>query len=127
MLIKKKIMVGNKSIYERWDQFMYLLAAQPRRQVISSLMEGSQGDHLPLPEAAMTPEIDRDPERFAVTLRNHHLPMLAEADYIEWMSDPFRVSRGTRFDEPATVMDLLLSHGTELSPALVSGCVGENS
>lgn len=127
MLITKNIMTGNKSIYERWDQFMYLLSAQPRRQVISSLMEVSKGDHLPLPDAAMTPEISREPKQYAVALRNHHLPMLASADYIEWMSDPFRVSRGNRFDEPATVMDILLSHSSELSPALVSGCVGENS
>lgn len=126
-LTTKNIMAVNTTIYERWDQFMYLLSAQPRRQVITSLLENGEEEHLPLPDAAMTPEISTQPEQHAITLRNHHLPMLASADYIEWTSDPFRVSRGRRFEEPATVMDLLLSEGAQLSPALVSGCVGENS
>lgn len=116
-------MTEEMSIYDRWDQFMRLLSAQPRRQIISSLMNAPEQDAQPLPDAAMTPELSIEPERFQIKLRQIHLPLLADADYVLWTKDPFQVRRGPRFEEPASVMDVLLSADDRLSPALVSGCV----
>lgn len=115
------------TIYDRWDQFMKLLSAQPRRQIISSLMDAPDQHWVQLPEAAITPEISIDPDRFGIRLRQIHLPMLANASYIRWTESPFRVRKGDRFDEPASVMAVLLSSDQQLSPALVSGCVAESS
>lgn len=118
-------MTEEQTIYERWDQFMYLLSAQPRRQIIVSLMDKSDNQALSLPEAAITPEISVETESFKVKLRQIHVPMLADADYVHWSKNPFQIRRGTRFDEPASVMEVLLSAGHRLSPSLVSGCVEE--
>lgn len=116
-------MTVEMTIYDRWDQFMYLLSAQPRRQIITSLMQaGEQGVHA-LTDAAETPGHSVDPDRFQLKLRQIHLPMLADADYISWTDDPFQARQGPRFDEPASVMETLLAAEDHLSPALVSDCV----
>lgn len=114
------------TIYDRWDQFMYLLSAQPRRQIISTLMDAPEHAGRPLPDAAMTPDLAIEPERLHVTLRQIHLPLLADAEYVAWTKDPFRVRRGPRFEEPSSVMEVLLSADDRLSPALVAGCVEEH-
>lgn len=113
------------TIYDRWDQFMYLLSAQPRRQIIATLMDAPEQDQHPLPDAAITPDLSVDPEQFQIELRQIHLPLLADADYIQWTKEPFHVRRGPRFAEPASVMEVLLSADDRLPPALVSGCVEE--
>lgn len=118
-------MTDGLSIYDRWDQFMYLLSAQPRRQIISTLMDHPEEGGHPLPDAAMTPERSIKPELFQINLRQIHLPLLADADYIEWSKDPFQVWRGPRFAEPASVLEVLLAADARLSPTLVTGCVEE--
>lgn len=109
------------TIYDRWDQFMAVLSAQPRRQIVASLMEASP--ERPLPDAAITPDVPPDPERYRVTLRNRHLPTLADAEYVRWTGEPFQVRRGPRFDEPAAVMRALLSPDPQLPSSLTSNCV----
>lgn len=118
-------MTDASTIYERWDQFMYLLSAQPRRQIIATLMDAPEQDAQPLPDAAMTPGLSVEPERFQITLRQIHLPLLADAAYVQWSEDPFQVRRGPRFAEPSSAMEALLSADDRLSPALVAGCVEE--
>lgn len=118
-------MTEKLTIVDRWDQFMNLLSAQPRRQIISTLMEAPERDTHPLPDAAITPELSTDPERFQIELRHVHLPLLANAEYVQWSKDPFQVRRGPRFEEPSSVMEVLLSAGDRLAPALVNGCVEE--
>lgn len=120
-------MTEEQTIYERWDQFMHMLSAQPRRQIITSLMDLPEDQALSLPEGAITPEIPIDRERFTMKLRQIHVPMLAKADYVRWSTSPFKVRRGTRFDEPASVMEALLSAEDTLSPSLVSGCVEDSA
>lgn len=120
-------MTTKPTIYERWDEFMYQLSAQPRRQIITSLMEAPDLAWLPLPEAAVTPDLDIDLERLELKLRQIHLPTMTKAGYVGWTKEPFRVNRGPRFDEPAAVMEVLLSADNELPPALVSGCVSETA
>lgn len=119
-------MTDEMTIYDRWDQFMYLLSAQPRRQIISTLMDASGQDARPLPDAAITPDLPVEPERLQVKLRQIHLPLLADAEYIQWTQEPFQVRRGPRFAEPSSVMEVLRSAEDRLAPALVSGCVEES-
>jgi hypothetical protein len=118
---------GEGTIYDRWDQFMYLLSAQPRRQIITSLMDNPEQYRLPLPEAAITPEISVNKNQFEVKLRQVHLPLLAEADYVQWSTNPLQVQRGRRFDEPASAMEVLLSAEDRLASPLVSGCVEKST
>jgi hypothetical protein len=118
---------GEATIYDRWDQFMYLLSAQPRRQIITSLMNRPYEGRLPLPDAAITPDISIDKDQFEAKLRQIHVPLLAEARYVQWTSNPFQVQRGRRFDVPASVMAVLLSAEDKLAPSLVSGCVEESA
>lgn len=114
------------TVVDRWDQFMYLLSAQPRRQIVVSLMEAPEGRQLSLPEAAITPAVSVEAERDEIELHHRHLPLLADAGYVRWTAEPFRVQRGPRFDEPATVMRALLSADDQLAPSLVSDCVAES-
>lgn len=74
-----------------------------------SLMDLPEERRLPLPEAALTPTVAVDPEQFVIELQHHHLPTLAAAGYIRWEQDPFCVQRGPHFEEPATVLRILLA------------------
>lgn len=114
---------GRTGIYDRWDQFMSLLSAQPRRQIIASLIEAPDGARLSLPDAAINPDISINREQYEIDLRHRHLPLLAEADYVRWRSDPFQVWRGLRFEEPAGVMRALVSADDHLPPPLRTDCI----
>ncbi|WP_343124135.1 hypothetical protein [Natrialba sp. SSL1] len=96
-------------VQDRWDQLLQLLAARPRRQLISSLLDAPADQRLPLPSAAVSsPQAEAgDHDRIAIELRHQHLPALASVEYIRWERDPFCVRRGPRFDEPAAVIRVL--------------------
>lgn len=113
-------MSGDPAICDRWDELMYQLSALPRRQIVVSLMEAEADEALALPGAAKTSGADVDPDRFEIKIRQIHLPMLANVDYIQWTADPFHVRRGQRFDEPASVMRALLDEDAQLAPTLLS-------
>lgn len=89
---------------ERWQMIYQTLAAGTRRRIIGSLLEAPAGRRLSLPEAANLPEYRLDPERLRTNLLHNHLPMMAEAEFIEWESDPLTVGRGSRFDEVSSVI-----------------------
>lgn len=118
-------MTNDMTAYDRWDQFMYLLSDQVRRQIIVSLMNAPDQQPLPLPEAAITPDLPTDTDRLEIKLRQIHVPVLVEANYIESTDDPFQIRRGDRFEEPAAVMGVLLSSSDQLPPSVVKGCVEE--
>lgn len=110
---------------DRWDQCLDQLSMQPRRQIIMSLMEAPDKQRLSLPDAAMTPGLPKDTREYTCELHHHHLPALADVDYIRWTSEPFSVQRGPRFEEPAAFMRLLLSSGDQLPETMVAGCLKE--
>ncbi len=83
-------------------------------------MEAPADEPLALPEAARTPGAAVDPDRFEIKIRQIHLPMLADVDYIRWTADPFHVRRGPRFEAPSSVIRVLLAEDAQLAPALVS-------
>lgn len=107
---------------ERWDRAFTVLAAEPRREIIRSLLDVPRERRLPLPEAAESPNQSRGSETFTLQLRHHHLPKLAEAGYIRWESDPFCVQRGPNFEEPAFFIEAVLGSKDEIPVSLIKNC-----
>lgn len=107
---------------ERWDQLFDVLSAEPRREIIKSLVDVPQERRLPLPGAAESPNQSMDAETFEVELRHHHLPKLAEQGYVRWDRERFCVQRGHNFAEPAFIMETVLESADEVPESLVANC-----
>lgn len=103
-----------EGIIGRWDRVFKALAAEPRRQLIAAIAGAPEGEAVALPEAAMNPDVRSDPERLELELRHRHLPLLADADYVEWQSAPFRASRGSRFAEVEAVIEALTANANAI-------------
>ncbi|WP_340097919.1 hypothetical protein [Salinibaculum salinum] len=112
----------SERIIDGWNQVFNALAAEPRRQIIVSLLEAPSDRCLLLPEAANPPYALRDPEELSVELFHSHLPVLAAGDYVEWSEDPLCVERGPNFDEAAVVFRSLFDHVSDIPDRLVHGC-----
>lgn len=104
----------------RWNRVFKALAAEPRRQLVGALMDAPADESVPLPEAAMNSAVRSDPERLGLELRHRHLPLLADAGYVEWQSTPFRVARGARFAEVRAVFDGLAANAAVIPDPLRS-------
>lgn len=107
---------------ERWDQLYEALSAEPRRMIISSLLDEPEERRLPLPDAAESPNQSEDTETLRVQLHHHHLPLLAEAGYICWEKEPFVVQRGPRFNELGYILELVADSIDEIPPPLIDNC-----
>jgi hypothetical protein len=112
---------GERGGTERWNRLYEVLAAEHRRRILFSLMNEPE-ERLPLPEAAVSPNLSVDTETLRIQLRHRHLPKLAAADYVRWSSDPFRVRRGPAFEEAATVIRKIMEPDEELPERLVDEC-----
>lgn len=109
-------------IIEKWDKVFKALSAEPRRQLILSLLDAPPGQSVSLPEHAMTPNNPGDPEKLRQKLYHCHLPSLADQGFINWETDPLVASRGPQFDEIAVVFDALRATATDIPDSLVVGC-----
>ncbi|AXR77066.1 hypothetical protein [Natrarchaeobaculum sulfurireducens] len=109
-------------VIERWDRVFEAVAAEPRRQLIVSLLDREPDQSVRLPESAVNPNVPIAPERLERELKHCHLPLLADGGYIEWESDPFVASRGSRFEEVAVVFETLHSFAADVPDQLVLGC-----
>lgn len=107
---------------DRWDRVFNVLAAEPRREIIRSLLDEPHERRLPLPEATESPNQSMGTETFTLQLRHHHLPKLADAGYIRWESDPFCVQRGPNFEEPAFFIESVLESKDEIPSSLINNC-----
>ena len=116
---------GGGGACDRWNQLLHQLSAQPRRQIIVSLLDVPEERRLLLPEAALPSTSSVDPDRFVTELKHHHLPTLASAGYVRWEQDPFCVQRGPRFEVPAAVVQALLASADQLPEALTQGGIVE--
>lgn len=105
-----------------WDNVFEALSAEPRRQLIISLMDAPRDEAIPLLERAINPDAPADPDVLRTELFHRHLPLLDDLGFVEWESDPFVASRGPRFEEVAAVFEALHSHAAELPESLVLGC-----
>lgn len=106
----------------QWDQMFEVLSAEPRREIIRSLLKEPQERRLSLPKAAASPNQSMDSETLAIQLRHHHLPKLAEVGYVRWESDPFCVQRGPNFEEPAFIIRAVLDSVDEVPDSLINNC-----
>ncbi|ELY57726.1 hypothetical protein [Natronolimnohabitans innermongolicus] len=112
---------GRRAI-DRWDRVFEALSAEPRRQLIISLLDASREQSVSLPAQAMNPNVPADPERLRLELQHVHLPMLATMEFVEWETDPLRASRGPRFEDAAAVFEALHTNAAALPDRLVVGC-----
>ena len=101
---------------------MVLLSAEPRRQVIISLLNEPPERRLPLPEAADSPNLTMEPEELQLVLRHQHLPMLEDAGYIRWDPERSCVQRGPNFREVGDIMAILLDSVGHFPETLIEGC-----
>ncbi|MEF8777928.1 MAG: hypothetical protein V5A36_03355, partial [Natronomonas sp.] len=69
---------------KRWHRIFQTLSAGTRRQIIGSLLEAPSDRELSLPEAANMPDYRLDSELLQFNLVHNHLPLMAEAGFIEW-------------------------------------------
>lgn len=113
---------GPERVVCRWDQVFEALSAEPRRQIVRELLDVSPNESVSLPDAAINPNLDVDRDQLRLSLHHHHLPVLECYEYVEWSPEPFRVTRGTNFDEVATVIDSLYQNAHDIPDPLVDGC-----
>lgn len=113
---------NRKRIIRRWNRVFDALSAEPRRQLIVSLLDRSADESISLPEAAVNPNAPPDPEELRRDLYHRHLPMLEEGQFVEWETDPLTAVRGSRFDEVAVVLESLQATATDIPDSLVVGC-----
>lgn len=113
---------NGKQVIRRWNQVFDALSAEPRRQLIVSLLDSPDGKPVSLPESAVNPNVPVDPDRLRGELHHCHLPKLADAGFVEWEPDPLVAYPGPRFDEVAVVFDSLHAHATDVPDSLVVGC-----
>ena len=109
-------------VIERWDDVFKAASAEPRRQLIVSLLDAGEAEPVPLPESAVNPNVPVDPDSLRLELSHVHLPMLADMEFVEWETDPLIAFRGPHFDEVAVVFDTLHSAAVEIPDSLVIGC-----
>ncbi|TYL36091.1 hypothetical protein CV102_24275 [Natronococcus pandeyae] len=113
---------NGRRVVEGWDRVFRALSAEPRRQLIVSLLDAPANQSVSLPESATNPNIPADPEQLRRELPHRHLPMLADSGFIEWETDPLIASRGPKFDEVAAVFNALHAAATDIPDSLVIGC-----
>lgn len=106
------MMSDNDFTPNEWNRIFSALSAEPRRQLLTSLVESSPGQSVPLPEGAVTPNDDVDPAELKVRLYHNDLPMLADAEYIQWTTEPLTASRGPQFHKIECVIESIRSPST---------------
>ena len=111
-----------KARHSRLERRFQAASAEPRRQLIVSLLDSPSDGSVPLPESAANPNVPPNPDDLRRELVHRHLPMLADMEFIEWELEPFVASRGPRFDEVAVVFDALQAVTTDIPDSLVLGC-----
>lgn len=109
-------------VIEGWDTLFRALSAEPRRQIIVTLMDTPPDRELILPEAANPSFALRDPQKLYVELKHSHLPVLSSPGYVEWDTDPLRVRRGPNFEAAAAVFRALKDRADDIPDRLVYGC-----
>jgi len=107
---------------ERWDRAFRVLASEPRRQLLLSLLDAPGDERVTLPDAAEPSDRFVDREGLCVELRHNHLPQLSQAGYVTWTADPFVAERGPAFEEVGAVLETLVAEADRLPEQLVEGC-----
>jgi hypothetical protein len=115
---------AGKQISDNWNAVFDALGAEPRRQIVTALLNVSAGEAVQLPAAADPSFWETDTESLSVALIHTHLPKLEQHDFVEWSRDPFVARRGPRFEEVAVVFASLYENVDRIPHRLVDGCPG---
>ncbi|NGM67698.1 hypothetical protein G6M89_01515 [Natronolimnobius sp. AArcel1] len=113
---------NGRRVIQNWDRVFEAARAEPRRQLIFSLLDAPPEASVPLPESAINPTVPADPTALRQELIHCHLPQLADRGFIEWERDPLIAMRGPRFTEIGAVLAALESAAPDLPNSLVDGC-----
>lgn len=108
-------------VSETWNDIHDVLSADPRRQLLHSLMDADPGESAPLPESAANPTTPPDPENLRMELKHVHLPKSVDRGFILWDNDPFQASRGPEFEKIEVVFDALFSSVDDFPDSIVIG------
>lgn len=111
-----------EKVVDRWDDVFEALSAEPRRQLVVSLLDAPPDATVALPGAATNPRLDIDREHLATALYHRHLPLLEAHSFVEWTADPLAARPGRRFDEVGAVFDALHGVARDLPASLTVGC-----
>lgn len=106
---------------EQLNRSLRLLANEPRRRIIAELLDRSDATWIALPEAIWTPDLQVTREKLVIALHHHHLPTLADAEYVRWRSDPLEVGRGPNFDQVGALVEVALRNVDDIPCELVQG------
>lgn len=120
-MVETRISNGQRVI-DRWNEVFTALSAEPRRQIVVSLLDNSPEYAAPLPESAINPNVPADAETVRRELHHCHLPLLAEMGFVEWENEPLVATRGPRFEEVSVVFEALHDGAREIPDPLVVGC-----
>jgi hypothetical protein len=104
----------------QWDNVLDSLTAEPRRQIIASLLAAPHDRWLSLPDAAVSSHT-ADGDSLRTSLKHYHLPKLAELGYISWENQPFRLRRGPNFHVIGALVDYGLDGSDNYPDELVDG------
>jgi hypothetical protein len=103
----------------RVDRVFDALSAEPRRRLVGSLLDAEASDHVSLPDGVSRPD-GRMTDELRLELVHRHLPMLADAGFVEWERDPLSVGRGPRFGEVVAVFETVSTNAADLPESLVA-------
>ena len=106
-------------VVDRWDDVFDALRTEPRRQLVDALMDVSIDEAVPLPDAAINPNLAVDRKQLLIQLRHRHLPLLSDARFVRWDDEPLRAFRGPRFDQVAIVFECLSENADRIPDELV--------
>ena len=102
----------------RWEAIFTALRAEPRRELLLSLRSVGADQSVPLPRSAVGKQSRRNIEAIELELIHHHLPLLADNHFIEWEKQPFQATRGPRFEEILSVVELLMANASFVPESL---------
>lgn len=86
------------------------VAAHENEMAVSELRSAEQKRANPEHREEFTPSDEVD----GIELYHHHLPKLADVDFIDWDRETDTIRRGSRFDEIAPLISLMTEHQDEL-------------
>lgn len=95
------------------DQLFDVLSHPYRRRILTRLNERNPRDEASFSTDSVAEDTDDD-DLVAVEIHHRHLPKLAKAGFVDWDHETNAVTRGSRFDEIAPLIELMDEHRDEL-------------
>lgn len=96
----------------RLDELFEALSHPTRRRILTALVEASPNAESELTLGDFAADAPR--EDASTSLYHVHLPKLAGSEVIEWDRESEAITHGTRFDEIAPLLELMIDHRDEL-------------